>query len=202
MGPRDVFERLAAAIVATGASAGREDGRLRGAGEDALLAWEAFKAQAAIAVDEPSVDAAGRRVRAAGAAADGDLLIFEIALGEDGGEPGVYMVGQPPGRRVVDVSFTRQLDLVGDDGEAIGRDLLVLGVTLPATPVSEALAGVSVWGCGGPPRDDVDERSHPEIGSWAGAAETWAAAVEAHPAFAATLVAGRPETFTLTRSDL
>lgn len=175
-----------------------------GVGADARAAWEAFKEMAALPVYEPFVDWSGEQKRV-DPSVGGDSLLMEAGVAQpwwektrSGRRP------DPPRPDVFQLSFRRQFSFIGADGEHAGMDRVLLVVEFALTEDLRALAGVPLWGDGGPPREDEQLRRSgepPENALLPGAA-LWCDEVEASAAFRTAFDHGVAEAFHFNQSPI
>jgi hypothetical protein len=128
-------------------------GAFVGHGDDAQVAWNAFKAVAAIRADEPFQDNPGETCHV-DVVSDGDLLLYETGVSERRPEKGWRSEGEPPEPDAYVMDFTRQFTFQDADGEYLGMNGLTLTVEFEPHPELTRLKEAQIWGCGGPPWDE------------------------------------------------
>jgi hypothetical protein len=171
-----------------------------GRGEDALAAWEAFKAVAAMPADEAFQDVDGESCYV-DVAGDGDLLLFEAALGERRPAKGWRSLGEPPEPTVFIMDFTRQFSFHDADGEELWMNGLTLTVEFRAHPDLTGLDRAQLWGRGGPRWTEQPGRGRGERRRPLGAAPEWIDEVEHSKPFAAAFGHHRATRFFFGQGD-
>jgi hypothetical protein len=133
-----------------------------GAGHAARQALDVFFAFAAEAIDElDRVDGASLTIDRFN---DGDLLLFETALGRAVApdEQPYRSLGDEPVPQVYELSFTRQFSFDASNGQYHGMNTVSLTIQTEPTPALAGLADEQLWGSAGPAwtRDELVEYGH------------------------------------------